>query len=109
MNILLIFFALPIAVIIVSVILQKLLKCPILVAGFIFAIFLVVAFVIGDLTYLIVAIAYTILAYITAFLTMLICHILRNINNDNNNDSGNSCRCGRNINRKKRLWLSLPF
>ena len=38
MNILLIFFAFPIAVIIISAILQKLLNSPIAVAAFIFAI-----------------------------------------------------------------------
>ena len=41
MNILLIFFALPIATIIISIALQKILKCPILVAAIIFAIFLI--------------------------------------------------------------------
>ena len=40
MNILLIFFALPIATIIISIALQKILRCPILVAAIIFAIFL---------------------------------------------------------------------
>ena len=47
---LLIFFALPLATIIISIALQKMLKCPFLVAGIIFAIFLVVTFVIGNLT-----------------------------------------------------------
>ena len=39
MNILLIFFALPIATIIISIALQKIFKCPPLVAAIIFAIF----------------------------------------------------------------------
>ena len=53
MNLLLIFFAFPIAVIIISVILQKLLKNPILVAAFIFAIFIVITFADFDETFLI--------------------------------------------------------
>ena len=42
MNTLLIFFALPIAIIIISIALQKIFKCPFLVAGIIFAIFFIV-------------------------------------------------------------------
>ena len=38
MNILLLFFAIPIAVIIFSIALQKILKCPFIVAGIIFSI-----------------------------------------------------------------------
>ena len=45
-NILLIFFALPIATIIISIALQKILKNPALVAAVIFAIFLIVTFAI---------------------------------------------------------------
>lgn len=70
MTELLIFFALPIATIIISIALQKILKCPFLVAGIVFAIFLVVTFVIPDLTFLVATIAYTLIAFITAFLTM---------------------------------------
>ena len=45
---LLLFFALPVATIILAVVLQKILKCPILVAATFFAIFLIVAFAIFD-------------------------------------------------------------
>ena len=38
-TLLLIFFALPIAVIVISIALQKILKCPVLVAAIIFSIF----------------------------------------------------------------------
>lgn len=79
MNTLLIFFALPIAVIIISIALQKIFKCPFLVAGIIFAIFLIVTFVVGNLNLLIATIAYTILAFITAVLTNIICRILREL------------------------------
>ena len=80
MNTLLIFFALPIAIIIISIALQKIFKCPFLVAGIIFAIFLIVTFAIGNLNYLVATIAYTILAFITAILTNIICRILRELN-----------------------------
>lgn len=74
MNILLIFFAIPIAIIILSVILETFIKYPIKVAGIFFAIFLVVAFALGGTAELIVlAIAYTILSFIAAYLTSIIC------------------------------------
>lgn len=74
MNNLLIFFALPIAVIIISVVLQKSLKCPILVAALIFAIFLVVTFTAFDETFLIATLAYTVLAFITAIFVRALCN-----------------------------------
>ncbi len=94
MNNLLIFFALPIAVIIISVALQKILKCPILVSAIIFAIFLIVTFIINNLEFLVAAIVYAIISFITAYLTYIICRILnsqsencRRNNNNNNNDN----------------------
>lgn len=91
MNTLLIFFALPIAIIIISIALQKIFKCPFLVAGIIFAIFLIVTFAIGNLNYLVATIVYTILAFITAILTNIICRILRELDRreEANNNSGN--------------------
>lgn len=97
MNILLIFFALPIATIIISIALQKILKCPPLVAAIIFAIFLVVTFIIGDLTFLVATVVYTIISYITAVIVCIICRFLeRNRRNcdcyndfiNQNNDNG---------------------
>ena len=81
MNNLLIFFALPIATIIISIALQKILKCPPLVAAIIFAIFLIVTFVVGDINFLIATIAYTILSFITATLVYLICKLIEQLNN----------------------------
>lgn len=91
MNNLLIFFAFPIAVIIISVILQKLLNCPVAVAALIFAIFLVVTFAAFDETFLIATLAYTILAFITAFIVKLICQ------SNNNKNNNNICECLTNI------------
>ena len=73
MNILLIFFALPIATIIISIALQKILKCPSLVAAIIFAIFLIVTFILNNLNFLIATIVYTIISFITAAIVCLIC------------------------------------
>lgn len=93
MNALLIFFALPIAVIIFSIALQKLLKCPALVAAIIFAIFLIVTFIVSNLIFLVATIVYAILSYITAVIVCLITRLLKN------RDKWNcSCNCRRNSN-----------
>ncbi len=99
MNTLLIFFAFPIAVIIISIILQKILNNPIAVAAAIFAFFIVITFAFFDETFLIATLAYTILAFLTAFLVSRLCDenynnnclcntiadILQNNTNSNNN------------------------
>ncbi len=88
-NTLLIFFALPVAVIIFSIALQKIFNNPLLVAAIIFAIFLVVTFIIGNLIFLVATIAYTLLAFITAILTQIICKILTKIEDCDDNNSSN--------------------
>ena len=99
MNTLLIIFALPIAVIIISIALQKIFKCPFLVAGIIFAAFLIVTFVVENLNLLIATIAYTILAFITAVLTNIICRILRELDSREGERQTSCCsRRGRNSN-----------
>lgn len=95
MNILLIFFALPLATIILAAVLQKLIKCPILVAAIFFAIYLIVAFAVFDATFLIAVIVYTFLAYVTAVIVKILCWLFRNCN-CNNQDNGCSCRRGEN-------------
>lgn len=73
MNTLLIFFAIPIAVIILSIILETFIRNPLKVGGIFFSIFIVVAFALGGTAELIVAaIVYTILSIITAFIVELI-------------------------------------
>lgn len=86
MNILLIFFALPIATIIISIALQRILKCPPLVAAIIFAIFLIVTFIINNLNFLVAAIVYAIISFITAVIIHIICRFF------NREDCENSCR-----------------
>lgn len=66
MNIILLFFALPVATIILAIVLEKILRCPVLTAATFFAIFLIVAFAVFDASFLVFVIAYTIIAYITA-------------------------------------------
>ena len=90
MNTLLLFFALPVATILLAIVLEKILRSPTLVAITFFAIYLIVAFVSFSDTIaeaLIAVIIYTIIAYITALIVMIIsrcksrfCH-----NNEDNN------------------------
>ena len=120
MNNLLIFFALPLATIILAVVLQKILKNPLLVAVTFFAIYLIVSFAVAttaQLVYAIVAtIVYSIIAYITALLVKLACKLRvifddRNdccrcrCNNQENNDNGTnlltiSSNCSRSANEE---------
>ena len=107
MNNLLLFFALPVATILLSIVLQKILNCPILVAITAFAIYLIVTFSAFNETFLIYAIVYTIIAYITAALTRFIMRIIECQNNQNNqsndsnicdeininSDTSNICNC----------------
>ncbi len=87
MTILFIFFALPLATIIISIALQKILKNPCLVAAIIFSIFLIVTFAIGIIEFIIAAIIYAIISYITAVITCIVNRFIRR--NTDNDD----CRC----------------
>lgn len=80
---LLIFFAIPLAVVIISIALQKILENPFLVAGIVFSILLVIVLAFLDPIYLIAVVAYTILSFVTAILTCLLSRIL----------SDNMCNC----------------
>ena len=104
MNILLLFFALPIAIIILAVVSEKILRCPILTAATFFAIFLIVAFAVFDASFLIFVIVYTILAFIAALIAEFffrrcnrdirrIAEQLARIQNDNDNNHNNNCCC----------------
>ena len=81
MNNLLIFFAIPVATIVLSAIFETLIKCPFKIAGIAFSIFLITAFALGGTVELLVlAIIYTIISFISAYLTS----IFENKNDDNN-------------------------
>lgn len=92
MNNLLLFFALPIATIILSIVVQKILRNAFLTAGTFFAIYLIVTFAAFDINFLIYAIAYTILAYITALITEFVINRIE----DNNEEENESCQCQNN-------------
>ena len=68
-TLLLLFFAFPIAVIILSIVLEKIIRCPFLTAATFFAIFLVIAFAVFDTAFLVYVIAYTILSFLVAYIT----------------------------------------
>ena len=90
-TLLLLFIALPVATIILTVALLKILKCPWLVAATFFAIYLVLTYAVVGSDFLILAIVYTILSYITAIITRTICKIITRINRCNNCDDFNDC------------------
>ena len=113
MNNLLIFFALPVATIILAIAVEKILRNPLLTAAVFFAIYLIVSFAFFDETFLVFTIIYTIIAFIAAVLTEIFfsrckirnkCGILgdndnncHNHNNSNNeNISNNQEGCGSN-------------
>ncbi len=100
-TILLIFFAIPLAVIIFSIALQKILKCPALVAGIIFAIGVIITFIIGNLIFLAATLVYTFISYITALITCLICRFF------NNDDNNNCCRRNRCCNHNENDLLTI--
>lgn len=102
--ILLIFFALPLATILLAIVLEKLFHCPILVAITFFAIYLIILFALfaaGIINHLgaglVAIIIYTILAFITAFIVKLIRIIRERCFNNNENDNRcPRCRCSQN-------------
>ncbi len=70
-DILLLFFALPVAIAILSIIGQTLINSPIKIAGITFSILLIITFSVADESFLIYTILYTILSYATAWITSL--------------------------------------
>ena len=116
---LLIFFALPIATVLLAVVLERVLRSPILVAITFFALYLIILFalfatgVVTDLATLLIAlIVFTFLAYITAAIVRFIrcicrkflkpcCSICPERNEDvgdiiDNNNDDNECNCNSN-------------
>ena len=95
MNTLLLFLALPISTIILSIVLLKILKCPALVAATFFAIYLILTYSLFGTDFLIFAIIYTVLSYITTVITKTICNIIVRINrcSNNNHREGENNNC----------------
>ena len=92
---LLLFFALPIATIILAVVFQKILKCPLLVAATFFAIYLILAFSAFDESFLVNTIVYTILAFIVASIAQFICRVVDNDGLTIRNLKANNIRANR--------------
>ena len=94
-----IIFSIAFSVIIFAIVLQRIIHCPILVGFAIFAALLIVAAVFNNTTFVIIAIALGILAFIVAFLDCIFrnSNFLRNnicltceCDNDNNNNIDNN-------------------
>ncbi len=99
MNDLLIFFALPLATTIIAIVLERIWKNYILVTLFTFAVYLIVAFAVGDSALLVLVIIYTFLAFIAAFLSMLFRKInkrLRCLEEAANEENDTHCKCNNN-------------
>lgn len=71
------FVILPLATVLITIVLQKLLKSPILVAILAFAVYLILAFTAFTTEFLINALIYTIIAFVTAFIFKAICCLRR--------------------------------
>lgn len=85
MNLLLFLFAIPFATIIFSIILQKMINNPVLVAFATFSVFLLIAVTTLDETYYILTIVYAILSYIAAITTRIVGNLInRCVNNQGN-------------------------
>ena len=124
MNSLLIFFAIPVATIIFSIVLQKLLNNPLLVSATFFAIFLLVTFSVFDASFLVCTILYTLLSLLTALLLRIFCCIIKNnintycnenilqgsgicpveIEEDSNNNCNCNCNCSCNRDYRTRYY-----
>lgn len=113
MDIILIFIILPLATIVFSIALQKILENPFLVAAIIFSTLLLGAYILfnGSINAIIGAIVYGVISLITAFIISIIHNLREEMNNNNNNnadtdDNDNNyintracriCRCQRNL------------
>lgn len=89
MNVLLVFFALPLATIIIAIVLERVWGCYKLVTAAIFAVYLIVVFALFDASFLVFALIYTILAFIASYLSMTI----RRLNERLSNLEGRNCNC----------------
>ena len=93
MNNLLIFFALPIATILLSIVLQRVLNNPALVGMTFFAIYLIITYAFFDSNFLILTFIYSILAYLSAVISCIICSLISRLNDDDIMNCFNGCSC----------------
>ena len=73
------FVIFPIAVILISIVLQRVLRSPILVAILVFAVFLILAYTAFTPDFVLNALVYAIIAFITAYIFRLICCLRRKL------------------------------
>ncbi len=92
-TILLIFLALPLATVIISIALQKILKSPILVSAITFVVFLIIALIFNNFGLLVAAIAYGILSFLTAYIACILCKISSERASNCNNGCNDNCNC----------------
>ena len=96
---LLIFFAVLFATIVLAIVIQRIINCPILVGFAFFSIALLIAVILGDTTLVIFAVIIGVVAFLSAFLD---CIFRRSGFFRNNNclscDSCNECNCNNNCN-----------
>ena len=115
MTDLLIAFVIPVLVIIGAVILQRIVRNPFEVAGIVFIIMIVVAFILGGtILFITLAWVYTLLALITALIvSRLCCRCRRNHrrcrrndgdNDDEDDEDSNSGNNNENCGRNNRHW-----
>ena len=98
-----VFFVLPLATILLSIVLQKILKYPILVALTFFSIYIIASFMTFSDTLveaIIATIVYTIIAYITAAIVKILKRFFC-MNECINNYENNNIQKGRNVNYEK--------
>lgn len=73
------FVIFPIAVILISIVLQRILRSPILVAILVFAVFLILAYTAFTPDFVLNALVYAIIAFITSYIFRLICCLRRKL------------------------------
>ncbi len=109
MDIILFLFIFPIATIIFSIALQKILCNPFLVSAIILAIFLIVTFTALGINFLIAAFIYAAIALLTAYIVSIFCKIanrtieinfIDNATREREGDNNSSCSCN-NCNRQR--------
>ena len=112
---LLIFFAIVLSTIILAIVLQRIINCPILVGFAFFAIYLIVAAVLANLTFVIIAIILGIVAFLSAFIDCILrrsgffrnnnCLNCNNNDNSGGNNNTNSYNCGCSCNNDDSLTI----
>ena len=92
MNTVLLFFALPVATIIIAAVFQKCIcHSPCAIAAFLFAIYLILTYAVFGTDFLIFALVYALLAYVSALITRFIQNL--DLTSDDNSGNDNGCGC----------------